>query len=448
MTGHLDPLHEALTRLDEVWSGAREAGDLSRTQLMAVTEALGLLHRRSGAMLAEVAACVAHESRTELGADSLAKEQGFRNAAQLIATTTGATTGDASRLVKVGEATAPRTNLVGDRVPAKYPAAQEALASGTLSAQAFAVILALLERVRCKIGGAQTAEAERLLVDKAAGLSHDDVRRLVTRAEAWLDPDGVAPREQEQRDRQSLSIYERDGRIHLDGDFDAAHGAPIVAAVNGYVSALFAARKDRLAPDSPDADRRSVAALRAEALSTICAHALGCENEAPALAGATVVVRVDLKDLTDGTGYATIDGSDLPLSIAATRQLAASGGVIPCVLGTDREVLDYGRRLRFFTTAQRLALAERDGGCAMCGLPPSMTRAHHIRWWKRDAGPTDLENGILLCESCHHRIHDNDWEIRIEGKGRHSRVWFIPPPQVDPARSPRLGGRARFDLAA
>lgn len=204
MTGHLNPLHEARQRLDEVWGGAGDAGELSRTQLMAATEALGLLHRRSGAMIAEVAACVAHESRTELGADSLAKEQGFRNAAQLIATTTGATTGDAARLVKVGEATAPRTNLVGEPVPAKYPAAQRALASGALSAPAVAVIIALLDRVRLKIGAAQTAEAEQLLVDRAAGLSHDDVRRLVTRAEAWLDPDGVAPREQDQRDRQSL----------------------------------------------------------------------------------------------------------------------------------------------------------------------------------------------------------------------------------------------------
>ncbi|MBS1699648.1 MAG: DUF222 domain-containing protein, partial [Actinobacteria bacterium] len=316
------------------------------------------------------------------------------------------------------------------------------------TAQAVALIIALLDRVRLTIGAERTLEAEQLLVDKAAGLSHDDVRRLVTRAEAWLDPDGVAPREQEQRDRRSLSIYERDGRIHLDGDFDAAHGAPIVAAVNGYVSAMFAAQKDQVDPEAPDADHRSVAALRAEALSAICAHALGCDNEAPALAGATVVVRVDLSDLTDGTGYATIDGSDLPISISTARRLAASGGVIPCVLGTDGEVLDYGRELRFFTKAQRLALAERDGGCAMCGLPPAMTRAHHIRWWKRDAGPTDLANGVLLCESCHHRIHDNDWEIRVDGKGRRSRVWFIPPPHVDPDRRPRLGGRARYDLTA
>ncbi|MBW9122147.1 HNH endonuclease [Microbacterium trichothecenolyticum] len=76
------------------------------------------------------------------------------------------------------------------------------------------------------------------------------------------------------------------------------------------------------------------------------------------------------------------------------------------------------------------------------------TKVHHIRWWMRDAGPTDLDNGVLLCESCHHRIHDNGWDIRVEGTGRQARVWLIPPAFVDPERTPRLGGRARYDFAA
>lgn len=141
-----------------------------------------------------------------------------------------------------------------------------------------------------------------------------------------------------------------------------------------------------------------------------------------------MVVRVHLDDLTAGTGFGTVDGVDTPVSIATVRRMAASGGVIPCVLGSAGELLDWGRERRLFTKAQRLALAERDGGCAMCGLPPDMTKAHHIAWWQRDAGPTDLSNGVLLCESCHHRIHDNGWEIRIDGAGAASRVWFIPPP--------------------
>ena len=35
-----------------------------------------------------------------------------------------------------------------------------------------------------------------------------------------------------------------------------------------------------------------------------------------------------------------------------------------------------------------------------------------------------------------------------ERTGIRAKVWFIPPPHVDPARTPRLGGRARYDYAA
>ncbi|GAA4382853.1 hypothetical protein GCM10023152_33090 [Agromyces bauzanensis] len=45
---------------------------------------------------------------------------------------------------------------------------------------------------------------------------------------------------------------------------------------------------------------------------------------------------------------------------------------------------------------QRFALAERDGGCASCGQSIGNVEAHHIHWWECDAGPTDLENGVLL----------------------------------------------------
>ncbi|KJL32140.1 HNH endonuclease [Microbacterium azadirachtae] len=77
-----------------------------------------------------------------------------------------------------------------------------------------------------------------------------------------------------------------------------------------------------------------------------------------------------------------------------------------------------------------------------------MTKAHHIEWWARDHGGTDLDNGVLLCETCHHLIHDNGRDIRIEGIGVRAKVWFLPPPSTDPLRTPRLGGRARTELLA
>ncbi|WP_447948360.1 DUF222 domain-containing protein [Microbacterium maritypicum] len=466
---NLTALHEAMSRLDEVWAGVGDSGELSREQLIVVSASIGVLRRRLDAVHVSVAACIARESRPELGAGSLAKQQGFRSPATLIAAATGVSTGEASRLVRVGEATAPRSDLLGARLPARYPLVSAALDAGVLGAPAAALIIAALDRCRVVAGVERIAEGERLLVESADSMALDGVRTLVVRVEAWLDPDGVEPREEERRGRRALSLFERDGMVHLNAVLDVETAAPVVTAIRGFVTAVFAARKGAPDAGASDGDRRTVPMIQADALSVFCAHVLGCERRVP-VAGARVIVRVGLDDLEAGTGSATVDGVDQPVSVGAARRMAAGGGVIPCVLGGDSEVLDWGREKRLFTRAQRLALVERDGGCAMCGLPPEMTRAHHIRWWRRDRGPTDLSNGVLLCETCHHRIHDNGWEIRIDAPGTGSgtgtgtgsgtgsgsgsgsrgraRVWFIPPRYVDPQQTPRLGGRARFDIAA
>ncbi|SJN21077.1 HNH endonuclease [Microbacterium esteraromaticum] len=444
----MTPVLEAMSRLDEVWGEIDDARELSREQLIAIDSAIGMVKRRLDAVHVDVAAEISRESRPELGADSLAKQQGYRSPAKLIAATTGMSTGDATRLIKVGEATAPRTDLLGERLPPRYPLVREALATGTLSATVAGLIVAVLDRCRVAAGYERTAEGERILVEAATGLAVDEVRKLIVRAEAWLDPDGVEPRAEEQRSQRSVTLFERDGMVHLNALLDPESAAPVVAAIRGFVSAAFAARKDQTDADAPDADRRSVPMIQADALSLFCAHLLGCEGQTSPLAGATVVVRMNLNDLESGTGSATVDGIEQPISISAARRMAADGGVIPCVLGGDSTVLDWGRRKRLFTRAQRLALVERDGGCAMCGLPPEMTRAHHIQWWKRHRGRTDLSNGVLLCESCHHRIHDNGWQVTVDGVGTKSAVWFTPPPHVDPSGTPRRGGRGRFDIAA
>ncbi|WP_193597249.1 HNH endonuclease signature motif containing protein [Microbacterium sp. YJN-G] len=445
MAAPLTKLHEAVSAIDAAWS---DADELPRHALISLNAAIGSAKRVLDAMQARIAAEIAHESRPELGPDSLAKQQGFRSPAQLIAATTGVSAGDAARLVQVGEAVAPRTDLVGDPMPARYPAVQDALAAGDLAAQSAALIIAFLDRARVGVDRDLVADTERRLVERAVGLSLDDVRRLVKRAEAVLEADRLEHREEERRGQRTVAMFERDGMFHLNLVTPVEEGAPIRTAVDAYVTAQFQARKDALDAGGVDADQRTVAMMRADALSVVCAHVLGCESERMPMAGATVIVRVDAADLEAGTGAGTIDGFDQPISITAVRRMAAGAGVIPCVLDSAGDILDWGRERRFFSKTQKLALAERDGGCAMCGLPPSMTKAHHIRWWTRDRGPTDLANGVLLCETCHHRIHDNGWDIRIDGTGTKGRVWFIPPPSVDPARAPRLGGRARYDIAA
>src|SRR5690606_17316872 len=148
----LTALHEAMSRLDELWSDADDSNDLSRAELVSVTEAVAQVQRRLDAVQVDVAAGIARESRPELGADSLAKQQGFRTPGKMLAGALGVSTGDALRLIKVGEGTAPRTDLLGAKLPAKYPHVGEALNSGLISAQAAAMIIALLDRCRIAAG--------------------------------------------------------------------------------------------------------------------------------------------------------------------------------------------------------------------------------------------------------------------------------------------------------
>ena len=475
MSDPLANVGEALTLVAEAWPvsplGERLPIDaLSHVQLVALNDAIGALRRGTDAVHARVASEISRQSRPEAGAESLAKKNGYRNAAALIAATTGTTVGDASRLVAVGEATAPRRMFTGADAPARHPHIAAALQAGRIGMPAASAVITMLYRVAFRAAPSDLDYVERMLAEQAPGLSLDGLGKLIVRAEAYLDPDGLEPKEHELRGERSLVMFERAGMVHLNAKLDPESAAPVKAAIEAIVTTEFRNEGRGAAvgavsdgagglagggvsgaagvadPADPDAPRRTVAQRQADALVLLASHLLGCSTDTP-VAGATVIVRMTLADLESGTGSAVIDGIDQPVSVATARRMAASGAVIPCVLGGDSEILDWGRRKRLFTGAQKLAIAERDGGCAMCGLPPGMAKVHHLRWWARDAGPTDLSNGVLLCETCHHRVHDNGWEIRIEGSGIDAEVWFIPPPHVDPARTPRLGGRRRFAFA-
>ena len=84
----------------------------------------------------QIAAEIARRSRPDLGPDSLAKTQGYRNPTALIAATTGTTNGEAARLVQVGEATAPRQLLSGETAPARHPHIAAAMAAARIGASA------------------------------------------------------------------------------------------------------------------------------------------------------------------------------------------------------------------------------------------------------------------------------------------------------------------------
>ena len=100
---------------------------------------------------------------------------------------------------------------------------------------------------------------------------------------------------------------------------------------------------------------------------------------------------------------------------ASLRRMLCDAAVYPVILGGDGQVLDAGRTTRTVTPAQRQSLRamHRTCGNPSCRVPFDSCRIHHIRWWTRDLGPTDLENLLPLCEKDHHLVHEGGWTLTM-----------------------------------
>ncbi|MGH3443996.1 MAG: DUF222 domain-containing protein, partial [Nocardioidaceae bacterium] len=128
---------------------------------------------------------------------------------------------------------------------------------------------------------------------------------------------------------------------------------------------------------------------------------------------ATVVVTIDLDALLSGLGVATLDTGGL-ISAGEARRLACDAGIIPVVLGGDSLPLDVGRKRRFHTEAQRIAISLRDRTCRAegCDRLSGFCDFHHVVPWTPSGpgdtgGRTSVGDGVMLCSWHHHRVHDH-----------------------------------------
>ncbi len=137
----------------------------------------------------------------------------------------------------------------------------------------------------------------------------------------------------------------------------------------------------------------------------------------------TIFVTATIDQLTgvDPSVVTSCDGARLPRSIIEC--LACDADFIGQIYDQNGNVLWQGRAVRFATPAQVRALIARDGGCVSCGAHHSRCVAHHrLPFEAAIAGATDIDNLVLLCESCHHHVHNahltlfrdahGDWKTR------------------------------------
>jgi hypothetical protein len=465
--------------------------DLTDDDLIAQQRTLAEIGRRVDTAAATVAAEIAHRSRRDLGGEGLAHRLGVRTPERLVQRLTGATARDATAMVRVGTLMATPPPPASDQdAPLPSPDDSSAadpgdarlgkpwLASVSAAVAAARLSLAAADAIRAGLGepsapdasgdasgdgsvqsragespdegdsGGVTAEqlavaAERLVAEApTCTVEQLAARARYARAEldAEADASRVAEREQALRDRRYLYLSRQpDGMTRLSGLLDPESAALVTSAIDAatsprrggprFVSTADVERAERLVDDT-----RTTEQIAADTLVEL--FRLGGGVAPTDLLGArppAVQVIVAERDLREGRGIARIEGQTEPISIRTAERHVCEAGVTPIVVTDAGEVLSLGRRTRLFTGRQRLVLAARDGGCRFpgCDRPPSWAEAHHIIPWQQ-GGPTDVDNGVLLCRHHHLLLHNNDWGItRVDGE-----LAVVPPRSLDPEQRP------------
>lgn len=291
----------------------------------------------------------------------------------------------------------------------RWPVVARALEEAELHPQQAEVIVRGLQALPADIPREILDLAERQLVQDAATFGPRELRILARRV-----LDIVAPELGEEEERRALeredehawrttSLRTRDlgdGTTEIDARVPTTVAARLLTCLHAFTSP----RRTGAVPADDRLHHHRKLGL------AFCALLEGIDPTRLPLHGGdatTVLVSVDLATLRDGLGVAGIDQDEV-ITAGQARRLACSARILPVVLGGKSEILDFGRRRRLFSPAQRKAMAVRDKHCRAqgCHIPAAWCEAHHAKDPWSQGGKTDLTDGILLCNFHHHRAHD------------------------------------------
>ncbi|WP_100364845.1 HNH endonuclease signature motif containing protein [Diaminobutyricimonas aerilata] len=422
--------------------------DTEVCDLTARSEAAG---RVLDALRVVAAGELAGRSRRELGTEGLAYRHGCTRPAHLIERLTLVSQREAGARIRLADALRDRVALTGEVLPARHPAVADAVRDGRIGTESAARIVDMLDTAADGCADYEALEqAERDLVDLATLHSADALKAALAVWQARLDPDGVRPRDEILRAQRRFTMgRERDGMTPFSGVADPFSAGLLRAAMADSAAPDRTPRfldPDDLDPADPRLDPRTRDQRQFDTLIGLVTAGLRNPGESGSLRPTALVnIIVTADDLRTGEGVAWIDDIDTPISAFTAHALTCDADTSTIVLGANGEVLHLGRRERLFTAAQRRALAVRDGGCVWpgCTAPPSWCHAHHIVEWS-DNGPTDVNNGVLLCPAHHTMLHASTYRLRmIRGKPH-----LLAPPHIDREQQWRPVGRQRATMRA
>ena len=285
----------------------------------------------------------------------------------------------------------------------QFPATLDALCSGEITPGH--------ARVIARVAADPEHADEPALLEMARGYPVDMFARMTRQ---YMSPGASAEQRKRQRENRWASlVQDPDGSWRLSAYFDHDTGKYVSVALNQMVRSY--RNGERNGGRQVSSQQR-----RADALANLITGA-GLHRRPEV----TLLMIADYDTVARELKHLRYDDG-VPVAPDQIAKLAAEAKILPAIFNTDGDPLWLGRSQRDASAGQRIVLAARDGGCVNCAAAAEGGEPHHIEWFCR-GGPTDIDNLALLCESCHHLIHDDGWQLQ-ERNGRHE----LRPPSEPP----------------
>lgn len=293
------------------------------------------------------------------------------------------------------------------------------VATGEVAPPLALAVLTEMDRLKGRLVPEAVPTVTRAMIELGLGCGRATMGELRIRLLAMYgSPDEVEDEQKRLRTSAFLSAPQvRSGELTIYRMGLTPEQAGILEAALGPLA------KPKPNPETKERDLRSNGQRRAEALTELCSQFAADDADrqgGAAESDATVIVQVPLETLRGHTGAGEVIGSSATgtlIGAETLRKMCCDASIIPAVLGSDGETLDWGRVERLFTRRQRRAIWSRDRTCTYpgCTAPAAWTRVHHVHHWL-DGGLTDMDNSALLCQRHHTYVHDKRlWaEVRRE----------------------------------
>jgi Domain of unknown function (DUF222) len=278
----------------------------------------------------------------------------------------------------------------------RWPKVFAAFKAGELNVEQVAILDDICEK-----------ESEEQLVEVAKGLSGSQLSRFAGYYRSAL----TLEREDQSLKRYVSSGHREDGTWRMSARLPSEQGALVDKALQAAFNGMRAEgyERDEEANDPYGAGRADALVMMAESLIA---------NGPKELAGTDayqVVINVDVgaSDSESGETIGKIARCGGIVSEETLARLRCDASFVE-MISKGKEQLYVGRKRRQPSTPLRRALNRRDQCCLFPGCNRTgRLQAHHIEWWERDQGSTDIDKMVLLCSLHHRSLHQGRFTIEM-----------------------------------